>query len=534
MFRENRKLGAIAWVLIATMLLSPIASGCAPAAPVTPAPPVIQTVVVAATAAPTVAPTSVPARDELVYGVDETPDNLDPYGSTQATTMRLFSVVYDRLVDYDANMTLVPKLATSWEQKDSTTLRVHLRSGVKFHNGAPFTANDVKASLERVSDPANKMLLNFMWVPVKVTVVDDMTADIVASEPFSALLSILTFTAIVSAGDVDPTNPAKLTKQLNGTGYYKFVNYDTAQQKIFLQANQDYWGGPPKTPKLTFWIIPDSDARVSALQAGDVMVIPRVTAEQVMAIAGNPDLTILNMPSVDTAWLRLNCKNQYLSNPLVRQAIVYAIDRKAIATKILGNTASVLDSVLPKATQGYAPLTPVYDHNPDKAKALLAQAGYPNGFKLEMGTEEGVFPHHKDITQAVAQNLADVGIKTDVVTMDWGAYVAAAFGAKYDIAMFTWSDVTMDPDQFLSLWSAKDNLFAWDNSGYLPLFNAQRQLLGADRTAAVGKAAQYLWDQMPSVPLYSPRLIYAYSNKVQGFTHNMTYFELLHDVWVEK
>jgi peptide/nickel transport system substrate-binding protein len=179
-------------------------------------------------------------------------------------------------------------------------------------------------------------------------------------------------------------------------------------------------------------------------------------------------------------------------------------------------------------------LTPVYNHDPAKAKALLAQAGYPNGFKLEMGTEEGVFPHHKDITQAVAQNLADVGIKTDVVTMDWGAYVAAAFGAKYDIAMFTWGDVTMDPDQFLSLWSAKDNLFAWDTSDYLPLFNAQRQLLGADRNAAVMKAAQFLWEQVPSVPLYSPRLIYAYNNKLQGFQHNMTYYELLHDVWVEK
>lgn len=380
----------------------------------------------------------------------------DPYNNTSLAHDRLQQFAYDNLAYRTDDLELVPGLATSWEPISDTAWELKLREGVKFHDGQDFTAQDVKASIEHASNPDT--VASFYYVrQLEVEVVDDYTCRIHTGEPYAALMS-----AALCAGQGAPITchedlekgPEWMQQKFNGTGAFKWVRYGGEAEGVVLEANMDYWGGPynqkPQIKEFTFRYVGDAAARLAALQTGEAQMIDRVEPDEPEIIESSADLKVWRSINMEAKWLSMRVNMAPMDNKLLRQAIFYAIDRETIVNDILLGSGKATDSYLTSSQDFYTsdPNFPTYD--PEKAKALLSEAGYPNGEGLEELTvmfSVGFYPKNKEIGEFFVQNLADIGIKSDLTLMEVAAYNQNLFiHDSFHIVDHGWFLAAPDPD----------------------------------------------------------------------------------------
>jgi peptide/nickel transport system substrate-binding protein len=455
---------------------------------------------------------------------------LDPKYLKGRQTQNALRLVFDSLYHRDDQMQIIPWLATSYENPDERTWRFHLREGVKFHNGNDFKANDVKFSLGRlVEDDSQWTDRTFL---AEVNVVDDYTVDIVTKEPYAAFMTRVVLWHMTDEETFAEVGADGFASQPIGTGPFKFVEWIKDEQLVF-EANTDYWGGAPRIKTVVFKSIPETATRIAALETGDVDLITDAPPDYMDKTPAG--ISIASVPGTRAFYMGLNVNMEPFDDVRVRQALNYAVDVPGIIDSILNGLARKIDNPLLPEAFGYA-ATPVYSYDPDKAKSLLAEAGYPDGFEMEIDTQ----PPLKEIAEAVAGQLGEIGVQAKVNVME-----TAALYAKYEPGfsqafVTSWGNSEADADgvlskQFYSRRYGCDLLATEGDTGYgdTELGCYYTGYANADVDAAIEAGARtvdpdrrkahyytalkIIVEETPWVFLYNPSEIYASRDGVQGW-----------------
>ncbi len=444
------------------------------------------------------------------------PDQLDPQSTTSYFSFEVLENVFDTLVEPDAKLAMQPALATSWTTaKDQLSWTFTLRQGVKFHDGTPFTADDVVYSYHRI---INQKLANaYRFDAVKdVVKVDDHTVRLDLSRPTPNLLAnIGSFKgmAIVEKANVDS---GKIKDDPIGTGPFSFESYQRGTS-ITLKANPDYWGGAPKVSEVKYTFVPEPSTALANLKGGQVQWTDNIPPQQVQSLSGSSDIHLANVPSNDYWYFALNEAKKPFDDPRVRQAFAWAIDRKAIAEAAKYGAAQVNETAIPQTSQWYYDYSP-YSQDPAKAKALLAQAGVSNLSVDFMVTSE--YPETVQVAQVMKDELKNVGITLNIRTEDFATWLSDEAAGKFDGFMLGWLG-NIDPDGFYynqHHTGASSNFQKFSNAQVDKLLDQGRQT--TDMTARkklYDQAAKIIVDQASYVYLYNPNVVQAWSPKLTGY-----------------
>ncbi|GAA5236008.1 ABC transporter substrate-binding protein [Verticiella sediminum] len=459
------------------------------------------------------------ATDTLVVGVSQAPTTVSPAAGGYFVLSLVFQT-WEPLVARDADDQLQPALAERWEMLSPTHWRFHLRKDVKWHDGTPFTAADVKYTIDYVTDPKTVYVRKGRIEGVVSTeVVDDDTVDIFTESPAPLLLRGLADIAIEQKAISEQLGAAEAQRKPVGTGPWKF---DTLVPNEYydLVANEDYWGGAPAMKKLRIRGISEGATRVSSLIAGETHVIEEVPVDLLPSLQRRRGIEIDAVESSVSLVLTFDTREKPFDDKRVRQAVDYAIDKELLLKQMLGGYGSVLDGQLvTRNTFGHNPDIEARPYDPAKARELLAQAGYPQGFTTEIKTMSGRYLSDIDIANAAAGMMSEVGVKTTVNNLEAGVWSqldrAREQGPIYQIGWFSVGDA-----DFSTVWyteASKRNY--WTSAEFDQLWKDGRSTLDdAERLKAYHRMMQIMYDEVPSIFLFGLPRISARSAAVQGWT----------------
>lgn len=366
-------------------------------------------------------PSGGPKQIVIAQPADAT--TLDPGKSTQVLTVNYFFNLYDTLTRWDADLKLQPALATSWRNVDPTTWEFKLRQGVKFHDGSPLTAEDVKATMERLMAPGKTVVQSGFATIKQVEIVDPQTIRFITEKPDPlipvrmAQMGAQIYPARLASSD-EGTN--ELARKPIGTGAYKLVEW-TKDDKMVMEANKDWWGWegkPPAIDRVIWKPIPDDFARISALEKGEVDIITNVPPDQLDVLKNGPSTKVLTVPATRTVTFWMNATEPPLKDKRVRQALHYALDIDSIVKNLYGGLGKPFSGGLADTDFGYNPNLKPYPYDPAKAKALLAEAGYPNGIDVTLMAGSGTMVNDKQLLEAIADMWSRVGVRAKVEMME--------------------------------------------------------------------------------------------------------------------
>ena len=385
------------------------------------------------------------AAADLTIATATEPSSMDPHFHNLTPNNMLSKHVFNRLISQDAKQRLKPSLATSWKPVDDTTWEFKLRDGVKWHDGSPFTAEDVKFTVERAPDVPNSpsSFGTYLKNIDSVEIIDPLTVHIKTKTVAPLTPVDLSNVAIISKknGEGATTEDYNTGKAMIGTGPYKFVEWIPGD-RIVYEKNPDYWGDPEPWDKVTVRPISNDSARVAALLAGDVDMIDSVPTTDIADLKTKDGLNLwqgvsnrviylhLDHDRDDSPFVKAKDGSDLGKNPLkdhkVRQAISKAINRPAIVDRVMAGVAIPAGQLLPEGFFAVHPDLKPEEYDPEAAKALLAEAGYPDGFSLTIHGPNDRYINDDKIVQAIAQMLTRVGIKSDVDTMTRSVYFKRA------------------------------------------------------------------------------------------------------------
>ena len=339
---------------------------------------------------------------------------MDPRNANSTAMATILLHVYNGLLKVDADGNVVPDLAESYKQISDTEWEFTLRDGVKFQDGSPFTADDVKYTLDTIADDSKKFKLRSDFSFMKARVIDPLHVVITTNEPYAAFPLRLTYVKIIPKNYVEKVGDAEFAKKPIGTGPYKFVSWQKGD-RVELAANEDYFGGAPTIKRVVARVIPEASSRIAALESGEVDIAATITTSEVERIKQKDGLKVVGNPTTRVVFIGLNAKNcEPLKDVKVRQALNYAVDRDSIIKGVLDGYGNKIATISTPQYEGYDKNIIPYEYNPDKAKKLLADAGYPGGFSVDFSATNATM-NGTDVVQAIASQLSQVGIKCNVI-----------------------------------------------------------------------------------------------------------------------
>ena len=465
------------------------------------------------------------ALKDMVVAIGTDASTLDPHKCTDSATEVINKNIYNNLVRFDANMKLAPDLATEWQLAgDGVTWTFKLRKGVTFHDGTPFNAAAVKYNIERVLDPKTASARRSVLAMIKsVEVIDDSTVKMVTSYPIGSFLYQL---AHPVAGMVSPAAAAKFGVEklgLNpvGTGALKFVKWLPGEKLEFV-AFDKYYAGAPQFKSLTFSIVPEDSTRAMLLESGQIDVALRLPVTDVARLKNNKNIMMTTTPTIMTMYIALHNQKGPLKDSRVRQALNHAVDKNALVKDVVGGSAVVADSVIPPGVSNYSSVGN-YPHDPAKAKELLSQAGFPNGFEITLWTPSGRYLMDKQVAEVLQAQMSAVGVKMNVRTWDFQALMAEVKKGQFDAVLLGWSASTADADQAMypvfesTQFPPNSNRAFYKNSDVDLLLNNAKKEMNPDKRAGMYKQAQQqIMKDAAWIPLFYPKQSIAYRANVSG------------------
>jgi glutathione transport system substrate-binding protein len=399
------------------------------------------------------------AASDVVVALDANIIGLDPADLNDNLSMTASRTMLQGLYGFDRTMKMIPVLAESTEASaDAMSYVVHLRKGIVFHDGAPFNAAAVKTSFDRAMDPANHLKRAALYAPIaKNEVVDEYTLKITLKYPFGAFINNLAHQAFAISS---PTAIAKYGKDISrhpsGTGPYKFVSWETDTLKV--ARNEHYWKpGLPKVDSITIKSVPENGARLAMLQAGEAQYIYPMPPEMVKVVEHDPKIEVVSARSIYASFVAMNVMRKPFNDIRVREALNYAVDKQAFLKVVVGGYGVPLDAPLPANLSGYVSQGGPYPYDPAKARKLLAEAGYPNGFEAPLWGGNATTTQRA--MQFLQQQFAAVGVKVSVEPLESGTAAAKVWNVK------TPEDATTQ--MYYTGWSASTGDADW---GLRPLF----------------------------------------------------------------
>lgn len=462
-------------------------------------------------------------KDTLNIALAYDISSLDPQVGKEMRACIVSQQIFDTLVQWDPERgmgsEIVPALAESWEYLDDCTLQLKLRQDVLFHNGEKMTADDVVYSIERTMN--SKYVAYHATAIDHVEKVDDYTVNIVTKEPYAPLLAGLCVTAFsVVCKSVAEADEEGFAEHPVGTGPYKFVSY-TSGDNIQLEAFDDCWRGTPVTKHINMVIIPENSQRTVMLETGEADIAYEILPNDVSRIDENDDLTTATIQGTKTYVMRFNYDSDGpVGNKLVRQAIEYCLDRETMCEVILyghGNAAygnvtpaSVAYQEVEKRTQDI-----------EKAKELLAEAGYADGFDMNLWiSTDVILTQYANIIQS---ELAKVNINVNIVTLESSALISSTKSDKenFDALLNFANDLTLDSRYYLYNFfysGSSNNSSCMNNARLDELLVEGRKILNVEDSVEIYKEINdILMDERPEIPLYNDEIIVGLSKDVFGF-----------------
>ncbi|UVK52363.1 ABC transporter substrate-binding protein [Mesorhizobium sp. AR02] len=473
-----------------------------------------KTLLAAAVLAFATATSAFAARTDLVIGIPLEPPHLDPTAGAAAAIREVtYANVFEGLTRIGPNSEVLPDLAESWTvSDDGKVYTFKLHTGVKFHDGTDFSADDVKFSLDRARAENSINAQKQLFAAIdKVEVVDPATVKVTLTHPQGSFLYNMGWgdAVIVSPKSAD-TNKEKPV----GTGPFKFESWAKGSS-ITLVKSDHYWGAPAFLEKVEFRIVPDAAAAVPALLSGDIQAFPFFDPDSVSQVKDDPRFKVVVGATEGETILSINNKKPPFDKLQVRQAISYALDRKAIIDGASAGLGLPIGSHMSPANKYYVDLTGRYPHDVAKAKELLKEAGLENGFKATLKLPPTSYARLGG--EIIASELRDVGINLEIIPVEWAQWLDQVFTKKdYDLTIVSHTE----PND-IDIYARKDYYFNYDN----PAFNkviADLELTSdeAKRKELYAQAQKILADDAVVGFLYELPKVGVWDAKLQGLWEN--------------
>ncbi len=520
-----------------------------------------------------------PSEKVLIFGSSGDADKLDPADVTDGESIQRTDNIFESLVEYKPGTTEIqPSLATSWTTtEDGLNITFNLRKDVKFHDGTDFNADAVVFSFARQYDVNHShhqygewAYWGYMFSDIdRVEKIDDYTVKIVLKKPNAAIMTSL---AMFTVAIVSPTNAEKWKedafKYPVGTGPFKFVEW-VKDDHITLERNDDYWREETKLDKLIFRVIEDPSARLLAIQANEIQGMEYPDPVSFDAIKADTNLQLLTQPGMNVGYLAMNTGYGYnddnengirdpdepwvktpgftepLANTSVRKAINYAINKSSIVENLYKGTAIVAKNGMPPFMLGYNDDIVDYPYDPDMAKELLENAGYPNGFNTTLWVMPVSRPYMFDppkIGEAIQSYLAAVNITADIYQVDWSTYLEETENGEHPMCLLGWTGDNGDPDNFLNVLYGP-NSASIGTAGNVAFYNntkVQELLTAALETYDITERADYyeeaqelIHEDAPFVYLAHANLNIVFRSTVKGYVINPTDRRFFYSVDIE-
>ncbi len=514
------------------------------------------------------------AQSTFIFGAQGEPVDLDPAIITDGISSRITRQIYEGLVKYKGATTdIIPGLAEKWQvSPDGKVWTFTLRRNVKFQDGTPFDAKAVVWNFERwrfSTHPQHENQIKagktFEYYEAQFGGFDDksLITKVEAVDPHTVRITLKTpqgpFLANLAMYVFDLVSPTAVekwgveySKHPVGTGPFKFVEWKVGQE-VVLEANKDYWdkAGMPKVQRVIVRNIKDSSQRLAALKAGEIHGMEGLNPDDVKVVQADPKLQIILRPANNTGYLAFNYKVKEFQDGRVRQAIDQAINKKGIVDALYGGTGILAKEFQPPALWGYNSELKDYAYNPQQARQLLKDAGFAQGLKeitwadgrkeplqlWYMPVSRPYYPNPKEIAEAMAADLAKVGITVQLQTTDWAVYLDKRKNGQLPLYMLGWTGDNGDPDNFVCYFfcspgASREGFYA--NPALTEvLLDAQKLTVQKQRAELYRKAEQMIHDDVARIFIANNQPPLAFLKTVKGYVANPTNTEYFNTVSVQ-
>jgi peptide/nickel transport system substrate-binding protein len=487
---------------------------------------------------------------DLVIAVLSDIVSFDPHGSNDVPSSNVAYNLYESLVYFDTKNVLQPRLATSWKAIDELTWEFALRKGVKFIDGTDFKAEAVKATFERLLDPdiASQRLFLFSMIE-EITVVDEYTVRFKTKFPFAPLPAhlahngggIISVEAIkkdyaeMAAGNKPGTF---LSQNPVGTGWFK-LDYWEPGNEVRLVRNEEYWGDKAKLESATFKVVPENQTRLAELETGYAHISDPIQPSDKNYVENLSNAYLHRKSATSLAYIGFNCQKAPFNDVRVRQAISMAINKNEIVDGIYQGTAIPSVGPIAPGVFGFDPTVKPMPYDPAKAKQLLADAGYANGFTTTIWTNDN--PARIQIAEYVQSKLRDLNVTVTIEVMEWGAYLDSTGEGKHDMFILGWSTPTLDADYATYALFHSSNQGKAGNRSFFKddkvdelLDKGRQEPDAAKRLGFYRETQERLVDMAPMLYLIHIEDLTGVSNKVKGFESTPSRMFLIQDVYIEQ
>ncbi|WP_342514490.1 ABC transporter substrate-binding protein [Sporosarcina sp. FSL K6-1522] len=493
------------------------------------------------------------ANQTLVFGRGGDSTSLDPSRVTEGETFKVTVNLYETLLNFgEEDTTVQPGLAKEWDtSEDGLTYTFTLQEGVKFHDGTDFNAEAVVKNFDRwANGDADKfpyyssMFGGFKDDPERVidtvTAEGDNTVVMTLTRPQAPFLkniamsmfAIASPTAFEKGDDEFERNPV-------GTGPFKFVEWKP-NETITIEKNTDYWQeGLPKLDKVIFKTIPDNSARLNELLNGGIDLADGINPADGKRIEGDDKLQLFERPSMNVGYLGLTVTRPPFDKKEVRQAMNYAIDKQTILDSFFEGRADSAKNPMPPSISGYNDAIEEYPYDPEKAKELLAAAGLADGFEMDLWAMPVPRPYMPDgakVAEVIQKNLADIGVKANIVSYEWATYLDKASKGEADAFMLGWTGDNGDADNFIYVLLDEDNIGSNNYTYYKNddlhklLIEAQTEVDEDKRNELYKQAQEIIHEEAPWVPLAHSTPLIGGAKELTGYVPHPTGSDLLSNV----
>ena len=473
------------------------------------------------------------------YGKPADAVGLDPARETDGESFMVTDEIYEGLVGFKPGTTEVqPVLAKSYDiSADRLTYTFKLREGVKFHDGSDFNADAAVFAFERQFQPDHPGYDYGPWKFWHAMAFDELIDSVSTEGEYTFVIHLkqpaASFLATLAMDFIRIPSPAAVLKYKDdftnhpvGTGAYQFVSWKKGDS-IVLKAFDGYWGEKANVENVFFRVIPEPTARALALQNGEIDAFTYPAMDDIPALRENPDIDFYETSGLNVGYLAMNNEKKPFDDVRVRQAINYAIDKDDIIKAVYGELGQAADAPIPPIMWAFKSDIKKYEYNPEKARDLLAAAGLADGFETEMlalPVTRPYMPQGQKVAEIVQQQLADVGIRAGITTLEWGAHLEKTDHGDFEMAFLGWKGDNGDPDNFLGVLLAADravvpasNIAFWKNEEFTDLIRRAHQISDQEERKKLYFAAQDIFaEEAPWVTIANSKLIVPHKKTVKN------------------
>ena len=494
----------------------------------------------------------------LIFARGADSSSLDPGSTADGEASRVTVQVFETLTRFaEDSFEIEPGLSESWDvSEDGLSYTFHLRKGVEFHDGTPFDADAVIFNFERWSDPEHPYHFaeeGFIYssyvnqfgglkndeshVIEEINKIDEHTVEFVLKRPVPAFLQnmAMSYFGLASPKSLE-TYGTDIVEHPVGTGPFVFEEW-VRDDAITLVKNENYWqDGYPLVDRVIFQVIPDNAARLTALQSGEVDIADGLNPDDLERVEGDPNVELLQRDANNIGYLGFNMEKEPFNDPLVRKAMNYAVNKENLIATVYNDLAEPAKNPLPPSYLGYNDDIAPYEYDPEKARDLLAEAGYADGFTFDLWTMPVPRPYMPDpnrAAEALQTDFAEIGLTANIVTMEWATYLDELTQGNQEVYMIGWSGVNGDPDYFLNNLLAEHSIPDPNYSRYRNaeltelLLDAQSVLDEKERAAMYARAQEIVHEDAAMIPLVHTRPALGVSKRVQDYVPHLSVTEPL-------